>query len=338
MIDIISPEYAERIDELRCAGYAFVDGWLTAGPELAALSQLASGPDPIAEKDFDALSRYIVYPWRRTVVRLPDERVWHLLRTSRNRYLITDDEQAEWGRAVVAIAGLSVGASALHACALTGARHFHIADPDALGPTNLNRLAGSVCDLGAPKRVIAQRRLLEADPYTQVTAFGGYSPENAAEFFGFGDTRARVIVEEMDDLAMKVDLRRRARDAGIPVIMVTDVGDDVIADVERYDLDPTYPLFHGRAPDIADLTVEQLRDPKHRVAIAGAIVGDDIGPRLRTALTEVGRSIVTWPQLGSAATLAGAVASVLARKIVCGDDIPSGRGHLRVDQMSLSAK
>lgn len=334
MIAILHPHRdASRIDRLRTDGFQFIDGWNSALPELRALARFDESA-VIDTDDLDSVSRYIVYPWRRTIVRLPEDKLFHQLRTARNRYLITNDEQRQWSTARIAVAGLSVGASVLHVCALTGARNFRIADPDTLGPTNLNRLAGSVCDLGTPKATLAYRRLVEADPYTDVETFSaGYTPERAHEFLGSGPRRARVVLEEMDDLAMKVDLRTRARDAGIPVVMVTDDGDDVILDVERYDLDRHYPLFHGRADDIAQLDAESLRNPANRIEIAKAIVGQDVSPRTHGALGEVGHTIGSWPQLGTAASLAGVVGALVAREIVCGADVPSGRCHVEVSRL-----
>lgn len=335
MIEILHPETDRaRIDELCRPGSGFhvADAWEHALPELQELARF-SGEIVPDEGELEKVSRYAVYPWRSTIVRIPEDSLFHRLRTARNRWLITQEEQDTWSSAQIAIAGLSVGASVLHVCALTGARHFRIADPDHLGPTNLNRLTGSVCDLGVPKAVLATRRTLEADPYAAVEVFGdGYAPEIAGAFLGGGAvTPARVLLEEMDDLAMKVAVRVAARAAGIPVIMVTDDGDNVIVDVERYDLDPDYPLFHGRAGDVTDLDADALRDPTQRVRLAGAIVGDDVAPRLTSSLAEVGRSLPSWPQLGTAASLAGVVGAMMARKLVCGDDIASGRHHIRID-------
>lgn len=331
MITLLNPADRAAIDELHSLGFDFVDAWQSALPELRTLDSFdAVDRFDVVERDgapdLDRLSRYAVYPWRRTVVRVPDDGLWHRLRTARNRYLITDDEQLTWASTTIAVAGLSVGGSVLAACAMTGARDFRIADPDTLGPTNLNRLAGSVCDLGVAKTTLAHRRIVEADPYARVAVFDGYSPESADEFL----CGAGILLEEMDDLAMKVDIRRRARALRVPVVMVTDDGDDVIVDVERYDLDPDYPLFHGRAPGVEQLSVDELRDPARKVSIAGAIVGADVAPRLQMALREVGRSIASWPQLGTAATLAGAVGAVTARKVVCGGGVPSGRSRVRI--------
>lgn len=339
MIEILRlPGDAQRLSQLRASGYAWVDGWQSALEELATLREFdlrsgtAAGVEPIRfdENDLDAASRYVVYPWRRTVVRLPDAGLFHRLRTTRNRYLITDSEQKLWASSTIAVAGLSVGGSVLHTCALTGARRFRIADPDTLGPSNLNRLAGSVCDLGVPKTTLAARRVLELDPYTEVETFAaGYSAASAEPFL----SDVAVVLEEMDDLRRKIELRVAARKRRVPVVMVTDDGDGVMVDVERFDLDPDYPLLHGRAEVLSALSDEEFADPARRVEIAGAIVGDDVTERMRYSLGQVGQSIPSWPQLGTAATVAGAVGALMARRIVCGDDVPSGRAYVRLGEL-----
>lgn len=333
MIEILHPhDDRARVDELLRSGYRAVDTWPAVLPELEALESLEPSGWSAADADLDRVSRHVVYPWRQAVVRVPDSSTFYRLRTARNRFLISSFEQSRWAESMIAVAGLSVGASLLNVCALTGGRNFRIADPDVLGPTNLNRLAGSVCDLGVSKANLATRRVLEADPYCRVEAFdAGVTAETVDAFLG-GDGRcADVVLEEVDSIAMKVEIRKQARTRRIPVVMVTDNGDDVIVDVERYDLDPAYPLFHGRAGAIDDLSVTELTDPANRLRLAGAIVGDDVTPRMAQSLTEVGKTIPTWPQLGTAATLAGAVGALTARQIVCGHPVTSGRRHVRID-------
>ncbi|MFT3660678.1 MAG: ThiF family adenylyltransferase [Gordonia sp. (in: high G+C Gram-positive bacteria)] len=332
MIEILHPVADRaRIDAVLDAGHHLVDGWSTALDELTALCALAGDPGAFDPHDLDASSRYVVYPWRRRVVRLPDAGLFLRLRTTRNRYLITDEEQDRWSSSTIAVAGLSVGGSVLHTCALTGARRFVITDPDTLGPSNLNRLSGSVCDLGEPKAVLAARRILELDPYSEITVVeGGYRPDG--EFLAGGPD---VVLEEMDDLRRKLELRVEARRRGIPVVMVTDDGDGVMVDVERFDLEPDRPLLHGRVEALLAAGPESLDDPARRVEIAGAIVGDDVADRMRYSLGQVGRTIGSWPQLGTAATLAGAVGAALARRIVIGDDVPSGRAHVRLEDLAL---
>lgn len=333
MIEILHPVEDEvRIQDLRRDGIRVLNAWETAHAEYCSLQALDPRMERLTHADLEECSRYVVYPWRNTMVRLPEDRLFHQLRTARNRFLITDDEQNRWGTATIAVAGLSVGASLLNTSVLTGARRFRIADADCLGVTNLNRLSGSVCDLGVPKTTLALRRMMELDPYLTVEVFDdGVTDANAGSFLGVdGSTRADIVLEEVDDLAMKVEIRRRARSAGIPLVMVTDDGDGVIVDIERYDVDPEYPEFHGLAGSLAGMGAAELVDPANKVAVASAIVGPEVSPRVLAALDEVGRSIPSWPQLGSAATMAGAVGATIARQIVCGADIPSGRAHLRI--------
>jgi hypothetical protein len=356
MIEILDPAANRlRIQSLldSATGIRLVSAWEAALPELASLDLPHLSPGSAdakasldeyfrtvwTEANIEAASRYVFFPWRGTIVRLPDADLFWRLRTARNRYLIDEDEQRQWSAALIGIAGLSVGASVLAASSLTGARRFRLAEGDTLGPTNLNRLAGSVCDLGEPKLTLAMRRTLEADPYSDLEAFpAGYTPEVADAFIGAGDTeRLTVLVEEMDDLALKVDIRFKARAAQVPVVMVTDNGDNAILDVERFDLDSGYPLFHGLAGDLAASSAD-LNDPVQRVNVASAIVGSQITPRTRFSLSQVGRTLPSWPQLGTAATVGGALGALAARYIACGAPLPSGRYRVDLDEILLGAR
>ena len=356
MIEILDPvadrpRIASLLDP--AAGIRLVDAWKTALPELASLDlphlspgtadATASLDEYVAtdwtEANIEAASRYVLFPWRSTIVRLPDAHLFARLRTARNRYLIDEGEQREWSAALIGIAGLSVGAAVLTASSLTGARRFRLAERDTLAPTNLNRLAGSVCDFGEPKLTLAMRRTFEADPYSDLEAFpAGYTPGAADAFIGTGGTeRLTVLVEEMDDLALKVDIRVKARAAGVPVVMVTDNGDNAILDVERFDLDSGYPLFHGLAGDLAANPAD-LNDPVQRVNVASAIVGSHITPRTRFSLTQVGRTLPSWPQLGTAATVGGALGALAARYIACGVALPSARYRVDLDEILLGVR
>lgn len=356
MIEVLDPAADRlRIEALldSATGVRLVSAWEATLPELASLDLPHLSPGSAdakasldeyyrtvwTEADIEAASRYVFFPWRGTIVRLPDADLFWRLRTARNRYLIDEGEQREWSTALIGIAGLSVGASVLAASSLTGARRFRLAEGDTLGPTNLNRLAGSVCDIGEPKLTLAMRRTLEADPYSDLEAFpAGYSPEVADAFIGAGDTeRLTVLVEEMDDLVLKVDIRFRAQAAHVPVVMVTDNGDNAILDVERFDLDSGYPLFHGLAGDLAASPAD-LNDPIQRVNVASAIVGSHITPRTRFSLTQVGRTLPSWPQLGTAATVSGALGALAARYIACGVPLPSGRYRVDLDEILLGAR
>lgn len=347
MIEILTPGVDDlRIAELRTpsAGVRQVDGWLHALAELAGIEHPeldARGHERYLATNWTAArieseSRYILFPWRNSLVRLPSSEIFHRLRTARNRFLVDDEEQRSWSDTTVAVAGLSVGSSVSTTSVLSGARTLRLADRDTLAPTNLNRLRSSVCDIGEHKVTIATRTALELDPYADITGFlDGYHPDMAGEFLAPPDSGLLVLVEEMDDVAMKVHIRIRARALGIPVVMVTDNGDNVMIDIERFDLDRSYPLFHGRAGDVTELSGEELADPANRLRLVSDVVGSEVTPRARYSLTQVGRTLPSWPQMGTAATAAGAVGALAARYVACGKALESGRYRLDLDRTLL---
>jgi len=111
-----------------------------------------------------ASSVVAVFRGRRCAVHLPDPETYFRLRTSRNRQLVTDDEQRCFRDGAVAVGGLSVGFSILHNLVLGGGpRHVRIADFDRLSVPNLNRLAHSVTEIGVRKTRLAARRVYELE-------------------------------------------------------------------------------------------------------------------------------------------------------------------------------
>lgn len=279
----------------------------------------------------EAVGVWLYYPWRRVLVRLPEPADYHKLRTARNKFLITPEEQAQFSQATVAIGGLSVGFSALNSLVLSGGpARLRLADPDSLAITNLNRLPASVADLGRKKAVIAARRVYELNPFAEIGLFAdGLTAENLPQFLDGVD----LFVEEMDNLKLKIDSRFAARAAKIPVIMATDNGDNAIIDVERFDLEPDHPLFHGKIDEAILKAIPAQPSPVQRVQIASQIVGNDITPRTQQSLMMVGNRLPSWPQLGNAATLSGVAVSYVARRILTGQSMPSGRYEVNLDSL-----
>ncbi|MFH9424212.1 ThiF family adenylyltransferase [Streptomyces sp. NPDC017529] len=272
------------------------------------------------------------FPWRRTAVHLPDETTFLRLRTARNRDLITHQEQQRYHAARVGVAGLSVGMSAVMTLVGTGgAGRLRIADPDTLALTNLNRVTASVCHLGLPKTAVCAERVWELNPFQHIELFNDLSERTFEEFFGRGADSLDLLIEETDDLRVKAFARFAARSRKVPVVMATDNGDNVLVDVERYDLEPERPLFHG-AVDQARLRrlPEHLTDAE-RITLADALVGPEVTARMKLSLLQVGTRLVSWPQLGTAAGLAGAALAYTARRILTGRPMPSGRYAVDLD-------
>ena len=260
-------------------------------------------------------------------VHLLDAEEFIELRTSRNRYLITAKEQAELVTKRVGIVGLSVGQSVALAIALErGAGELRLADFDTLELSNLNRLRGGLHELGLPKVAIIARAIAEQDPYLHLRCFfDGLTTENEDRFFCEGG-QLDLVVDECDGLDMKVRLREKARELGIPVVMQT--SDRGMLDIERFDLEPRRPFFHGLAGDLRAADLVGLTNEEKVAPLLKMIGATTLSTRATASLLEVERSIRTWPQLGSAVTLGGGLAADGARRVLLGQLRESGRFYV----------
>jgi hypothetical protein len=294
-----------------------IDGQLA---DLAAARRAEPPPDSGRWR----VGRWVYYPWSRRLLHVlpPDE--LHIVRTDRNRHRITRDEQAQLRRARIGIVGLSVGRAVADTLALEGVGGtIKLADFDTLSLSNLNRIQARLEDLGENKCVLAARALAELDPYLDVSILErGITDENLEEFL-VGGGKLDLLIEECDDLYEKIRLRQAARRHGIPVIMHT--SDGGIVDIERFDREPARPLFHGLVGDIDAASVRALA-VRDKVPFVLSILGiDGMSARSKASLVEIGATLSTWPQLGSAVTLGGAVVTDVARRLLLGQLEESGR-------------
>ena len=116
--------------------------------------------------------------------------------------------------------------------------------------------------------------------------------------------------------------------------MGTDNGDGAIIDIERYDIKQSYPMLHGL---IGSLTPEKIKcmNPKDWPGVAAKIAGANFAvPRMLDSVVEVGKTLYSWPQLGTAANLCGTVLAYLARRIIIkSPNIKSGRYVVSLDSI-----
>lgn len=275
---------------------------------------------------------WVYYPWSNRLVHLLDEAEFALVRTNRNQHKISPEEQAELGQKIVGIIGLSVGQSVALTLALErGFGELRIADFDTLDLSNLNRLRAGVHELGLNKAVIAARQIAELDPFLKVRVFTeGITPENMTEFFT-GGGRLDLLIEECDNLDIKIKCRQQAAALGVPVIM--DTSDRGMLDVERFDLEPGRPLFHGLLGAVNSDSLAGM-PPAERLQLVLQIAGGaGISERGRASLQEVGKTIRTWPQLGAAVTMGGGVAADVSRRLLLGGNIASGRYYIDTEEL-----
>ncbi len=204
---------------------------------------------------------WIQYPWSGRLVHLLPEPEFRELRTDRNRNKITADEQQRLAAARIGIVGLSVGQASAVTMALEGVgRRFRLADFDTLGLSNLNRLRAATHELGLNKAILAARQMFEIDPYLDIELFpDGITDATLDAFLGDGPGKLDGLVEECDDFYVKLRIREAARARGIPVVM--DTNDRGLIDIERFDLEPDRPVFHGL---VAGLDAEDPARPQPR--------------------------------------------------------------------------
>ncbi|MEK7604400.1 MAG: ThiF family adenylyltransferase [Patescibacteria group bacterium] len=270
-------------------------------------------------------SLWVYYPWLHTAVRIPSQTFYEHLRTARNRNLIRPEEQKKFRQSIVGVAGLSVGSAVVASLVATGGpRRLKIADPDTIEITNLNRMRATLADVGENKAVVAAQNAWEIDPFAQIEVWDkGIQTETVKKFITAKPT-LDVFVDEMDDIRMKVEARLVCKKARIPVVMATDNGDSIIVDVERFDQEPSRPLFHGRVTltraEMATMTRSQF------VALSTRIIDPaHLTTRQQESIRAIGSELAGIAQLGTAAALAGAAVSYVVRRIVCGEPLPSGR-------------
>lgn len=315
------PELLEDLFLIRNPRFKFIKTYVN---ELAAFkAQYAN------RKMLEELGEWFYFPWNRTLAHYLPEAEHQEIRTARNRNIILPEEQAALYGLRVAYAGLSVGSHGLTTFALMGGgKRIAIADPDTISPSNLNRVRYDYLSVGRKKTDLALEYVYQLNPYSEISVFSeGVTEANAEAFFRDAD----VLVEETDNLEMKIWLRLEARKRGIPVVMATDNGDNIIFECERFDLDPHAPLFNGA---IGDISLEEFRSfrPHELPRLATKIAGPNfVTERMMLSLPEVGKSIYSWPQLGDAATLSGVAIAYALKRLALKQSLATNKREISLD-------
>lgn len=273
---------------------------------------------------------WVFYPWLSTIVHTLPEADFQKVRSARNRNLISHEEQEKFYDATIGIGGLSVGSSVVSALILQGGgKHIKLADFDRLALTNTNRIRSGIENLGCRKVEIAARQIYEVNPYAEVELFAdGITRENIDSFF----KGLTIVVDELDNLAVKYLIREYAAKYKIPVVMGADNGDNAVIDVERYDQNPGMPFFHGRLGEVSYESLSNLDKFGIGKTITKHIGPENVTERMQQSLLEMGKTIVSWPQLGGAALVNGAAIAYVIRKIVNGQPVESNRALISLDE------
>ena len=291
----------------------------------------------LAGKNIDEYGVWVYYPWNQKLLHLLDDEEFIEVRTNRNRYKITKEEQDKLRTKKIGIVGLSVGQS----IALTMAMEricgeLRLADFHTAELSNLNRIRTGTQNLGLNKTIIAAREILEIDPFLNIKIFNdGLHAGNMDDFFLEGG-KLDLFVEVCDGLDVKIESRYKARELHIPVVM--DTNDRGMMDVERFDLDPQRPVLHGLADGLDPNNIKDLTNEEKIPYILKMIGADTISTRLKASMLEVEQSINTWPQLASSVTLGGALTTDVSRRILLDQYHDSGRYYIDLEELIKDEK
>lgn len=284
------------------------------------------------ENDIDDYGVWVFYPWRNLLVHLVGEQEFIELRTSRNKYKITEEEQQDLSKKIIGVVGLSVGQSVALTMAIE--RSFgtiRIADFDSLELTNLNRIRRGVDSLGLPKVIMVAREIYEIDPYLNVEIFPeGLNADNIESFFS-KDGLLDLVIEECDSLDIKVLVRLKSKEYSIPLVM--DTSDRGMLDIERYDLEPSRPIFHGLAPESELMNLGGLSTEEKIPYVLKMVGSTTLSKRFKASMFEIKETITTWPQLASSVALGGAVSANVARRILLKKLHVSGRFFIDLEDL-----
>ncbi len=284
------------------------------------------------DQTMDDCGKWFYFPWSNELVHFLEEPLHLEMRTGRNKNLILKEEQEKYYNSSVAIAGLSVGSHIASVLTMTGGpKNLHLADLDTISGSNLNRIRTKTSAVGSNKAILVARQIYEVNPYAQITIYPkGITEGNLQKFIQNTD----LIIEEMDQPYFKLKIREAAKASKIPLIMGTDNGDNIFVDIERYDTNPDLSIFNGLAGDITSDKLKSL-SPKELPRTAARLAGAELATtRMQESVLEVGKTLYSWPQLGTAANLCGSVVAYIVRKILLKtSNIQSGRYEINLDSI-----
>lgn len=286
------------------------------------------------------LGSWVYYPWSGKLVHVIEGTLFNQLKTIRNRDLITDKQQAKLAEFRVACLGMSVGSSSALALTLSGiSNKIKLVDGAVISGSNLNRVLTGVDNIGVRKSLIIQRKLYEMNPYVQVYSMPGNLAADTLSSLFTVPWKLDLVIDEIDDLEMKIRLRVEAKKRKIPVIMATELADTVMLDVERYDKVADQKLFHGLAGDVERVLDKNDMTQREWMKFATSIIGTKNVPLdMQQSLLKIGSKVVTHPQLGATAMMTGGVLAFAAKQIALGEDLPSMRKSISLEQTFLPGR
>jgi hypothetical protein len=277
---------------------------------------------------------WVYYPWLNKVVHLLGKEEFIEVRTNRNQYKITPEEEIELSKKTIGVIGLSVGKAIAVTIAMERiCGELIIADFDVIELSNLNRIQTGVQNFNLKKTVIVAREIAEIDPYLKVTCLSdGLTEENMNDFFFPDGKKMDLCIEVCDGLSTKIYARQKAKEFGIPVVMNS--SDRGTTDIERFDLDKNLPILHGLVDHLDLSLVKQAKTNEEKVPYLLPMLGlETSSERLKASMLEIESTITTWPQLASGVIMGGGICTDVCRRVLLNQFSNSGRYFVDVETM-----
>ena len=136
----------------------------------------------------------------------------------RTKMLLGEDALENLSRSRIAVFGVGgVGGYVVEALARGGVGAIDVIDSDVVAPSNINRqILATVDTVGEKKVDAAERRILSINPDAKVTKHDVFYLPETAHLFDF--SQYDYVVDAIDTVAGKMELVKRANEAGVPII------------------------------------------------------------------------------------------------------------------------
>ncbi len=260
--------------------------------------------------------------------------LWHLLtapeyyrlRTIRNRNIISPEEQVKLQNVTVSVAGLSVGLNSLLSFVRLGiGKSYRLADYDSVSLSNFNRSLYSLPQLQSQKVLTAAREVLSVDPFISIDIFPQGLKETSLSEFVMGSD---LILDTFDNFALKLLLRKVAKQFRIPVISGFDVEFGSVLLVERYDTEPDLDVgffLNG----VSEESLYEVTTAEKKTAAFIHIIGEEYHSQsMLDSVLGVGKQLTGYPQLSIATSLTAGIFTYAALQVLTGKKKHSHRQYI----------
>ena len=181
---------------------------------------------------------------------------------SRTTLLIGEEKLKKLKNSHIAVFGLGgVGSYVVEALARCGVGRITIVDHDIVSQSNINRqLIALHSTIGRKKTDVVRERIIDINPECVVTAFDEfYCADNSDKIFC---ERYDYVVDAIDSVESKLDLIKRCKDNGIPIICSMGTGNKLnprmfeVADIYKTQV---CPLCRSMRSRLRKMGIQELK-------------------------------------------------------------------------------